>query len=173
MLEIAIEPSGTAYRALISLALQDCATGGLITRPTLGRTGSAAKLLADLSPWILEETSVREWPGTRLTDGVATLHRFEAVPEVEPILARVERLYAWLQPDYPEDLSFYNADGTVWLGSCSHEGFAYRNFQPELPGAGQPFAKCFLAATFAEWGCLTSAAADARSIHGSKRREST
>lgn len=125
MFEIAVEPSGAAYQALISLALQDCATGALITRPNLGHSATAQQFLAALSPWIVEETSVREWPGTTLVDGVATLHRFEAAPDVEPILRRVDRLYGWLQPDYPEDLSFYNADGSVWLGSCSHEGFAY------------------------------------------------
>jgi hypothetical protein len=125
MFEIAVEPSGPAYQALISLALEDCATGAFITRPNLGRSATAAQLLDDLSPWILEETSVTEWPGTRLVDDVATLHRFETVPDIEPLLRRVDRLYGWLQPDYPEDLSFYNADGAVWLGSCAHEGFAY------------------------------------------------
>jgi hypothetical protein len=125
MFEIAVEPSGPAYQALIGLALQDCSTGALITRPNLGRSATAVQLLEDLSPWLVEETSVRGWPGTTLLDGVATMHRFEAVSEVGAILRRVDRLYGWLQPDYPEDLAFYNPNGTVWLGSCAHEGFAY------------------------------------------------
>jgi hypothetical protein len=124
MIEIAVEPSGAAYQALIALALKDCATGSVITRPNLGLAASASQLLEDLSPWLVEETAVREWPGTKLLDGVAKLYRFKAVPEVEPVLRRVDRLYGWLQPEYPEDLAFYNDDETIWLESCAHEGFA-------------------------------------------------
>jgi hypothetical protein len=60
-----------------------------------------------------------------LGNGTATLHRFRAKHQVEPLLERVGRLYGWVAPDYPEDLAFYNADGSVWLGSCAHERFPY------------------------------------------------
>jgi hypothetical protein len=81
--------------------------------------------LRELSQWLIDQVKVHEWPGTKLFGGSATLYRFRAEATVAPTLYQAQRLYAWLAPDRPEDLAFYNEDGSVWLASCAHEGFGY------------------------------------------------
>ncbi len=124
MLEIVLEPDGSAYEGLIQLALEQCATFSLVMQPGTRSSSLAHDRLGDLAPWLIGELKVHEWPGTKLFGGSATLYRFRAEKSAVPILSEAQRLYAWLAPDRPEDLAFYNEDGSVWLASA-HERFAY------------------------------------------------
>ena len=37
------------------------------------------------------------------------------------VLVERASLFSWVGPDFPKDLAFYNADGSVWLGSIARE----------------------------------------------------
>jgi hypothetical protein len=130
MIEIALEPADRAYDDLLGLALNECATFSLITRPGLALEPSAHAVLEALEPFLIERLSVTTWPGTDLLGSNATLHRFQANSAAFEPLRGPGRLYAWLAPQYPEDLAFYTSEGGVWLGSCAHEAFAFLDAVP-------------------------------------------
>lgn len=69
---------------------------------------------------------VTEWPGTRLTRGkTATLYAMPVKQETLSYLAsRVDSLFSWRWPYYPEDLSFLAVGGLPILISTSHERYA-------------------------------------------------
>lgn len=77
--------------------------------------------------FVLDECSVRAWPGTELTRGTATIlvikvthETAEQILELEPDLAK------WIHPDLPEDLCVYKegAEAPLIL-SVTHESLGW------------------------------------------------
>ena len=78
-----------------------------------------------LGPHLLSVTQETEWPGTRLFDDTATVHRFSFNFETAQILKDAAgRLYDWIQPHLPEDLSILRHDGSPWLVTITHERYS-------------------------------------------------
>jgi hypothetical protein len=114
------EPAGAVYRALVAAAAEVCDAFLLVRREATNE--SALGVIEHLSPWLIEESEVSEWPGTELLGHTATVYKFKATAETLAFLAqRVDRLYAWCQPDLPEDLCLLRADGSPWLATIAHE----------------------------------------------------
>ena len=65
------------------------------------------------------------WPGTILVGHHASVVTYRAAPEAIPTLVEPGSLFAWRSPEYPEDLSFGTASGTVCLATVSHEALAW------------------------------------------------
>lgn len=82
-------------------------------------------LLNELSIYLIIETDVKEWPGTKLTLDNARLFKYYLNKETAFILSFYnDNLYNWLQPTLPEDIVFYKNDQPVFV-SITHEKEAY------------------------------------------------
>ena len=57
--------------------------------------------------------------------GLATVVRYSCSPDTLRVLTRPRRLFGWLTPNYPEDLSFYGHTGLCAFASISHEREAW------------------------------------------------
>ena len=129
------EPYGEAYRRLLDLASVRCSTFTLIIQPLLAKTErldelrpQGRQLIESLALYCVEQAEVTAWPGTELLGGTrsATIYRYTLNGLSVVLLKKAaDRLYAWMQPDLPEDPCFYTADGGVWLATIAHEGEAF------------------------------------------------
>ena len=120
------EPQGDTYKALVQFAAARASSVLLVVRPDLSLAASAMDTLARLRPHLRVEEQRDAWPGTKLWGGLATLGRYDFVPEVASILASVATgLFQWRQPELPEDLCFLRGNERPWLVSIAHESDAY------------------------------------------------
>ncbi len=96
--------------------------------------------LGKLEEFLLREEETDHWPGTIML-GKATLLFYRCEEKVEELLTEPNSIYAWQQPNYPEDLAFYIGDEN-WFGSIAHEHdaffgpgyFAIKEIQLHVPG---------------------------------------
>jgi hypothetical protein len=92
-------------------------------------SASCLAVLDRLKPHLVAIEQVSKWPGTELLPigtNRATLWSYKYSKQVATILMRATtRLYAWSEPELPEDLALLRAPGNVWLGSVAHESDAW------------------------------------------------
>ncbi len=119
------EPTGSLYLQLLQFALQRCYEFSLTWRNQLIFEDSAYKLETDLASFLIKSYESSEWPGTKLLNGSAKICRYRFTKESIKLLLRVNSLYSWLSPKYPEDIIFYKHNGKPWLITISHERDAY------------------------------------------------
>jgi hypothetical protein len=118
-------PGPSEYKALIAFAVGRCSTFTLVERSECGMSDAAMEILRSLAPALVSESEVDEWPGTRLCGGLtATLRRYELRDFSAATLTQAPSLYAWIQPDRPEDLALWN-DSRPLLVTIAHERDAY------------------------------------------------
>jgi len=84
-----------------------------------------------LSNYLIERKTVSKWPGTELLvnnyfpDNYADICRYAFNKETSSILCNSnENLFEWLEPNFPEDLTFYKNDRPIFV-SITHEKDAY------------------------------------------------
>lgn len=120
------EPRGETYRSLLDAALQFCDTALLVIRNEKSMSKEEASALARLQSFERERQDLSEWPGTVLHGGTALVIKYAYGADCASVLkALAPGLYAWLQPDLPEDLCLFRPGGTLWLGSIAHERDAW------------------------------------------------
>ncbi len=126
------EPNGISYQKLLDFAIGECQIVLLVLQPTLPLAPTGEKALERLSPFLREEISSSEWPGTKLLNQKARLFYYSFSAESATILKEItDSLYAWQQPDLPEDLCLLRADGNSWLVTISHERDSYLSITEE------------------------------------------
>ena len=126
MIDLPLEPTGPAYLALLREAAVACESFSLVWRDLPRQSDGPAAIEKALRPALLQEGSARSWPGTELLGGPpATVRHYRLDPSTLGLLSQAPGLYAWLAPDRPEDLAFYRANGSVWLGSVAHEAMGF------------------------------------------------
>lgn len=139
---IAREPAGARYRSLIDAALRYGETLLLVERPRIGLEKRGSELLAKLEAHLIEVAQQSEWPGTVLLDHTATVYRYRFNFASAQILKdEADRLYNWVQPELPEDPCILRKDGSPWLTTITHEGYAgvdldlpeYEAFKQDAP----------------------------------------
>jgi hypothetical protein len=126
------EPIGEEYTQLINSALLYCDTFLFVIRPELGMSDLCKTLVNRLEPFLSQKTQESEWPGTKLSSGAADIYRFKLSRDSARILTEIsDKLFAWVQPNLPEDLSFLRSSGEPWLVTISHEKDGYFNLSEE------------------------------------------
>jgi hypothetical protein len=126
------EPRNEAYDELIDFCASHSRRCSFALQNPKRFSKNCARFLDELTDHLIEVLDQSEWPGTRLTSSTAPVYWFTGTPELAvEIKARVRALYAWISPDLPEDLAFYWPDGSILLGTCSHEKFAFLNLTAE------------------------------------------
>lgn len=118
---------GDDYTRLIHISLIYCDSFLLVMRSSLGISDSCVVVMNRLSPYLLSKSQESEWPGTKLLDDEkATVYKYRLTRESAKILSEItDRLYLWIQPNLPEDLSLLRKNGEPWLVSISHEKDGY------------------------------------------------
>ena len=116
------EPVDETYRGLLRAAVDGCASFLFVVRAGIPVAESVHALIDALDPELISASQESEWPGTELLGHTETVYRFTLTNEaLEHLASATDRLYAWLQPDLPEDLCFLRSDGSPWLATISHE----------------------------------------------------
>lgn len=132
---LAEEPRGDVYRALIHFAVHRCTKFSVVVRDTL-EDDHPRKVLDSLKVHEISDTVTSEWPGTRLLSGTAHLYYFALNDVSASLLNRfTDGLYGWLAPELPEDLCLYRPDGSLWLGTISHESDGFFELSAEEFGS--------------------------------------
>jgi len=121
MYELAEEPCGECYLALLRLAAVKCDRFSLVWRDQLRFNRAAERTKVALAPYLVSETRTDTWPGTTLIGHQAMVRTYRLSDQSLEILEATGSLYAWRAPSFPEDLAFYTEDGAVWLATVSHE----------------------------------------------------
>jgi hypothetical protein len=126
------EPSGDVYRGLIEISLEFCSSLLLVVRSSIRLESHAHAVLSRLEPFLLHQGEESEWPGTQLLDHFATVYQFKLDDQTAGIMvSAADSLYAWRQPELPEDPCFMSHDGEAWLTTISHERDAYLMLKPD------------------------------------------
>ena len=121
MIDIISEPSDQIYVDLLRFGMQFCSSFSLTWRDQAQFNQSASDIEITLRPFLLRESYTDAWPGTRLYKAKARVRFYRLTVQSLEILLRTSSLYAWLEPNLPEDLALYKADGSCWLLSIAHE----------------------------------------------------
>ncbi|WP_231864420.1 MULTISPECIES: hypothetical protein [Sorangium] len=121
------EPGGVVYGQLVEFCCMIAPTMLLVVRdPQLDPGDSIKSQLDLLSPFLLDASREKEWPGTVLYADEATVYRYSAG---EGLLERMKQqaasLFSWIHPAAPEDPCFLRRSGDVLLVTISHEREAY------------------------------------------------
>jgi hypothetical protein len=134
MKSITLEKIGQmeTYSKVVERVLRHARFCSLVVRSTSHLSENGRLFLKTAEPSLAEKLEVNEWPGTKLVEGTASLYRFSVTPSFAALFsASSENLGAWVQPELPEDPAFYRGDGTLIMGSVSHEGDAFLELRDE------------------------------------------
>lgn len=83
---------------------------------------NAMKFIESLRKFLIKTEMVSEWPGTKLIGASAKRSTFKVMDETIKILRdSANNLSSWIEPDLPEDLSFFTVNGADLLISITHE----------------------------------------------------
>lgn len=125
-LEVHNNPSGDAYRRLIDLAFEKSERFHLVVRKDLSLSDRAKQVLNDLEPSLMRKVESSEWASTLLVSGTAYVHYYKADEHAYDVLQQAaDALYDWQQPELPEDLAFFKAQGEAWFAASSHEAHCH------------------------------------------------
>lgn len=113
--------SSKEYKNLLNWLGKHSQSFALILREPK-KSSEAMKFIESLGKYLIKTEMVSEWPGTKLIGSEAKRSTFKATDEaIKILLASSDSLSSWIEPDLPEDLSFFNASGTELLVSITHE----------------------------------------------------
>lgn len=109
------EPKQQTYNKLIDYCISNCSFFSFVIRNDETLTDTCLQIVSKFNPYLATQFMTQQWPGTiLLSDQTATLFKYRLNPESGELLKNVaSRLYQWLHPDLPEDLSFYKTKDTV------------------------------------------------------------
>lgn len=125
--------SGALYRSFL-LYSRTIAHSICMIVPDGTQSNEIVSVLARLRPWLLSQVEVREWPGTRIEDPAETAVRYayELSEEVVGLVGGfADQVYAWQSPGLPEDPHIVRADGSLWFGSTTTEGWSWLEPRPD------------------------------------------
>jgi hypothetical protein len=130
------EPREHVYIALLNLAVSRGSIGGLVDQGG-ERTAACSDFFEQLANHTLSVEVTAVWPGTIRGHGnedgesiKTALHTFQLNKSSASLLASYTNgLYDWISP-LPEDLCFFDVNGSVWMTSTAHERDAYMTLPP-------------------------------------------
>ncbi|MGD0833791.1 MAG: hypothetical protein ABSA40_05110 [Candidatus Dormibacteria bacterium] len=114
------EPVGDDYRALLLCARPQCDTAVLSVDTTRELAGPGRELLGRLAPSLRSEA---------ISAGVRRL-RYELSGACIEVLGTAPGLFAWMQPDRPENLCLLRPDGSPWIVSIAGDRIGYVELSP-------------------------------------------
>jgi hypothetical protein len=129
------------YRRLICCMSECAALVQVVVRDDISLSEAAQALLSELQLHGAAVRRVTEWPGTQLLQGEASLVQLRtSSASAELVSHAAKSLYAWVQPNLPEDLAFLRLDGSPMLFVTAHECDAGLSLTAE---EAQALDRCF------------------------------
>ena len=115
------------YRLFIDRACKTYSFFSLVVRSDLKFNPSIRAILAEMSPNLTQVINSRKLPANVIHSAhPAEIFYFTTTPRsIRPILKKVDSLFGWIMPKYPEDLCFYRSDKSLAIVCNSHENMAY------------------------------------------------
>lgn len=123
--QLAHEPSGDAYRQLMTVLAESQSFFSLVQRRELGFRAEQSDIAIALAPLEVSRAYVKHWPGTELIRHKATVVLYRLTPDAVAPLLVPNALFNWRAPHFPEDLAFYDARKRCTFASVSHEREAW------------------------------------------------
>ena len=113
-----------AYREFIDLVCNFSDKFLLVERKEMDSNDNLKNVLKKLESSLIEMREQSEWPTTMLGEGAtAKVYYYKIDSNSKNILKeKSNSLFAWEQPELPEDLCFIK-DDKAWISTCSHEGY--------------------------------------------------
>jgi hypothetical protein len=122
------EPRDREYQKLIQYAFKTCNTFLLSMDVKILTYYPEPKILKTLAPFKIKEMKSLYYPQINYYNDDAMVYFFECNEATKTIIFQaVKGLYEWRHPDLPEDLTFLDDNGKVWMDSISHECMATIN----------------------------------------------
>ena len=116
------EPSPGAFCDLLDYGVEKCAFAVLIIRPISRMSPRGEEVLKLLEPHLLEKKVSNQRPGTSKLSENALVQKYKyGAPLAGAIQKLNDRLYSWLQPNFPEDLCLLRENGEAWFVSSAHK----------------------------------------------------
>jgi len=120
------EPRGQLLQRLLAYAATQSNRVGVVVCEQLPREASLEAALRELEPFLMHDEVTREWPGTQLLGHDARVFHYRVEAALIEVLSELsDSLYAWRQPELPEDPFLLRPDGSALLTTISHEEDAY------------------------------------------------
>lgn len=114
--------TGEKYEALLRTLLAGSVEFAFVWVPWFTAwKPSATSLAGELAPMRTRITQSAGWPGNRLSNTTARVVFYRSTAAALSTLLLPGSLFSWRGPTYPEDLSFYDANGQAIMGSVAHE----------------------------------------------------
>lgn len=125
-------PAHATYDALIDWAVSHCPLALVVVQSTMPLSDDGRDALSQLEPHLVRREMSSEWPGTRLLGREAEVLYYRTNDMFGNALKHLARsLFAWQQPDRPEDLCFLRADASAVLASIAHESQAFMSLRDD------------------------------------------
>ena len=137
--------AGDEYQRFIDAMLATQAQFSLVWRDRLTFSERASRPRRELTHLQVEVDRTLRWPGTVLMKNgtsMATVVRYRCHESAREILLSPGSLFSWTTPHFPEDLAFYDADGTCSLASVAHEKDAYV-LTPAMVAEVEPYIRLY------------------------------
>lgn len=113
--------SQNEYKKLLTILGRHSKTFALVIREPR-KSLEAMKFIESLGKYLIKTEMVSEWPGTKLIGSEAKRSTFKVTDEaIKILLDSANSLNSWIEPDLPEDLSFFNENGSELFVSITHE----------------------------------------------------
>jgi hypothetical protein len=114
------EPTGDDYRALLLCARSQCDTAVLSVDGRRELDAAGAEIVERLAAQLRSDTR----------SGEVRRLRYQLTQECVDVLGEAPGLYAWKQPQRPENLCLLRPDGSPWIVSIAVERIGYVEFTP-------------------------------------------
>ena len=121
ILKLKKEPVGLVYKSLLDFALRRCQSFSFVWRDQMEFERSASDFEVQIRSHLASEKRSNEWPGTWSASNENIVRRYHCEENSINKLARVNGVYSWIAPQYPEDIVFYLPNGNPWFVSIAHE----------------------------------------------------
>lgn len=130
--ELHNDVTGDAYQSFIEAACKKSAKFHLVIRKEVAVAQSAKAILKKLEPSLIQKVEKSEWASTILDGETAYVYYYHTDDVAKEVLQQaVSSLYAWQQPNFPEDLSFFRDNGADWLATSSREQNCHLTLEPQ------------------------------------------
>lgn len=113
------------YETVVDNLIEMCGFFSLVWRSRKFCSDKGWNCHTTIAEELVHEELVNEWPGTRVDGDQATIRIFRATISTREFLETPNHLFAWLRPDFPEDLALYDANRQLWMFSVTHERTAW------------------------------------------------
>ena len=121
MITIFRDISGADYTEFLAECCRRYHLFSIVWRDQLNFDRMALDLKTELRRFQISRVHTDSWPGTQLIGHQADVITYSIKAAATGVLKRPGSIFSWLAPHYPEDLTFYGANGECTISTVAHE----------------------------------------------------